>query len=764
MKRLNAGSRIAPVLLLALAMVASGAALGAATAPPEASPTPAPGETAASPDPPASPASPGPTPAPAAESRKDAKGKEKPKPVPQKGSPKDPEAPPTPDGADSTTPDKLKIYDKIDVTDRASDLVGIADSATEGVTGQTDLEKRPVLRPGEVLETVPGIMITQHSGSGKANQYYARGFNLDHGTDFRITVDGINVNMPSHGHGQGYSDLNFLIPELVDTVSYRKGPYDVRDGDFSAAGAADIEYVSTLPKAIAELTPGADGYLRTLVADSKKVGEGDLLGGLEVSRNNGPWVHPDDYGKLNGVLRFNRGDVANGFSLSAMGYTGTWNSTDQIPERAVTEGLLSRFGAIDPSDGGDSKRFSLSGDWRQGTEDSLTRVRAYGLYSNLNLFSDFTYFLDDPVHGDQFHQSDRRFVTGLAVSHEWQAQVLGREVGATVGIQGRQDDIHNGLFRTEDRLLLSTTRQDHIEQLGGGPYVEARVRWTPWLRTITGLRGDFYRATVTSDLAANSGTVTKSIGSPKVSVLFGPFDKTDFYVNAAYGFHSNDARGATITVDPTTGRPVERVEPLVRAKSLDVGLRTNLLPHIETSLTFFRLDLDSELVFSGDAGSTEPSRPTRRVGFELANFYKVSNHVTLDADLAYSHGRFTNFDPVGDHIPGAVEGVVSAGIALDDYGPFFGGLRLRYFGPRPLIEDNSARSHSSGLLNLRLGDHLVSGLDLRLDIFNLLNRAVSDVDYFYASRLPGEPAQGVNDIHFHPAEPREARLTVDWRF
>ncbi len=668
-----------------------------------------------------------------------------------------------PPGDAAPAPDKLHVYDQIDVTGRDSDLVGTADSATEGVTGHDDLAKRPVSRPGEVLETVPGVVITQHSGSGKANQYYARGFNLDHGTDFRITVDGIDVNMPSHGHGQGYSDLNFLIPELVDSVSYRKGPYDARDGDFSAAGAADIEYVTALPKAIAALTPGTDGYARALAADSVKVGEGDLLGGLELSKNDGPWVHPDDYRKLNGVLRWNRGDVANGFTISAMGYRGRWNSTDQIPERAVDEGLISRFGAIDPSDGGDADRLSLSADLRRGSETSLTRFRAFGLYSNLDLFSNFTYFLDDPVHGDQFHQLDRRFVTGFALSHEWTASWRGRDVETEVGLQTRYDDIHNGLFHTEDRLLLSTTRKDHIEQWGGGPYADVRVRWTPWLRTIAGLRGDVYDARVASDDALNSGTTRKAIASPKLSVLLGPFDHTDFYLNAGYGFHSNDARGATITVDPTTGQPVERVQPLVRARSFDAGMRTDLVPHLETSLTFFRLDLDSELVFSGDAGSTEASRPTRRTGFELANFYKLSERVTLDADLAYSHGRFTDFDPVGNHIPGAIEGVASAGVTFDRFGNWFGALRLRYFGPRPLIEDDSARSHSSSLLNARLGYHLANGLDLSLDVFNLLDRAVSDVDYFYASRLPGEPAQGVDDIHFHPAEPRTARLTAAWR-
>ncbi|HEY8022437.1 MAG TPA: TonB-dependent receptor, partial [Thermoanaerobaculia bacterium] len=302
-----------------------------------------------------------------------------------------------PPGAAAPPPEKLRIYEQIDVTGRASDLVGTADSATEGVTGHEDLEKRPVLRPGEVLETVPGVVITQHSGSGKANQYYARGFNLDHGTDFRITVDGIDVNMPSHGHGQGYSDINFLIPELVDSVSYRKGPYDARDGDFSAAGAADIEYLTSLPKALAELTPGTDGYGRAFAAASQKIGEGDLLGGLEISRDDGPWVNPDGYKKFNGVLRYNRGDAANGYTVSAMGYSGRWNSTDQVPRRAIDEGILSRFGTIDPSDGGDADRVSLSADFRRGSETSITRLRVFGLYSSLDLFSNFTYFLDDPV-------------------------------------------------------------------------------------------------------------------------------------------------------------------------------------------------------------------------------------------------------------------------------------------------------------------------------------------------------------------------------
>jgi hypothetical protein len=660
--------------------------------------------------------------------------------------------------------DHLKVYDQIQVIDRGSDLVGIADSAGEGVTGQQELAERPVLRPGEVLETVPGVIVTQHSGSGKANQYFLRGFNLDHGTDFRITVDDIPVNMPSHGHGQGYSDINFLIPELVDTVRYKKGPYYADEGDFSAAGAAEFTYVNTLPKGIAEVVAGDYGYDRLLVADSKKMwGGGDVLGAIEVDRNNGPWVHPDDYHKLDGVLRWNRGDASNGLTVTAMGYNGTWNSTDQIPERAVDEGLISRFGAIDPTDGGSSYRFSLAGDWRQGSDTSLTRFSAYVLRYGLNLFSDFTYFLDDPVNGDQFEQRDVRTVTGFQLEHQWVTDWSGRQLETSAGLQVRNDVIANGLYHTKDQMLLSTTQTDNIEQLGGGPFIQTRIGWTPWLRSVIGLRADEYYADVRSDIPENSGTRQSAILSPKLAVTFGPWDQTEYYFDYGYGFHSNDARGATIRISPTTGEPIEQVTPLVRAKGTDVGVRTSAIPNLETSVTLFRLDLASELTFSGDAGDTEAGRPSRREGIELQNFYRPLAWLTLDADYAYSRARFTDFDPVGDHIPGAIEDALSAGVVIDEAGPWYGSLRLRYFGPRPLIEDDSVRSHSSSLLNFRLGHRFGDRLSLAGDVFNLLNREVSDIDYYYASQLRGEPAP-VDDIHFHPAEKRSVRLEVIWRY
>jgi TonB dependent receptor/TonB-dependent Receptor Plug Domain len=667
------------------------------------------------------------------------------------------------DSQDKSEESTLQVYEEIQVTGRASDMVGVADSASEGVTGREDLEKRPILRPGELLETVPGVIITQHSGSGKANQYFLRGFNLDHGTDFCVTVDGIPVNMPTHGHGQGYSDLNFLIPEVVDSVRYKKGAYYADEGDFSAAGAAGIRYVDTLERGILHVAPGTEGYRRFVAADSFSLGSGALLGAVEYNQNDGPWERPDDFRKVNGLLRWSRGDAANGLTVTAMGYDGRWDSTDQIPERAVEQGLIGRYGLIDPTAGGSSHRYSLAAELRRGTERSLSRVHAWVLDYRLDLFSNFTYFLDDPENGDQFEQVDDRLALGFAAERQWLATWRGREVETTVGLQARGDDIANGLYSTRARQRLATTREDGVLQGMAGPYAQARVRWTPWLRTVAGLRADWFWADVESNLPANSGTAGDLLLSPKLSFLFGPWSRTELYANFGYGFHSNDARGATIRIDPRTGEPVGRVDPLVRARTADLGVRTEVLPGLQTAVTAFVLELDSELVFVGDAGLTEASRPSRRTGVELQTFWRPRPWLSLDADLAFSRGRFTDDAPEGDHIPGSIETAAALGLSVDDLGPWFGSLRLRHFGPRPLIEDESVRSNASTLVNSRLGYDFANGLSLALEVFNLFDEEASDIEYFYESRLPGE-SEPVADVHFHPAEKRSARLVMEWRY
>ena len=659
-----------------------------------------------------------------------------------------------------------QALEKVEIIGRAStSLVGVADSANVGTVTKAQLEARTVYRPGELLEATPGLVVSQHSGEGKANQFYLRGFNLDHGTDLRTTVDGMAVNQRSHSHGQGWTDLNFIIPELATGLEYRKGPYYASEGDFSTAGAVRLKYANTLPKGIADLSFGQNGYRRAAVANSSAVGDGNLLYAFEALHNDGPFVHPDNYGKINAVLRYSQGDAVDGFSVTGMAYKAKWNATDQITQRAIDSGLISsRFDAIDPSDGGNSHRYSVSGEWHRATETTSTKVNAYVIGWQLNLFSNFTYFLDDPVNGDQFHQPDKRTTSAVNASHTWQMPWRGQDSENTVGIQFQNDNVFNGLYSTQGRQTLSTTRADHIVESSVGIYIENATRWTDWFRTVAGVRGDSYRFNVRSDNALNSGKANASIGNPKLNLIFGPWAKTEYYVNLGGGFHSNDARGATIAVDPKTGNPADKVPGLVRSKGYEVGVRTSIIPGLQTALSVYQLDIASELIFAGDAGTTEAGRPSRRTGFEFANYYKLDNWLTIDADLAFAKARFKDADLVGNRIPGSVEGVASVALALDNIGPYFGALQWRYFGPRPLIEDNSARSSSTATFNGRIGYKINKDLRVELEGYNLTDRKASAIDYFYTSRLQGEPAAGVNGVHFHPLESRSFRVSLNANF
>ena len=658
-----------------------------------------------------------------------------------------------------------QTLERVEVIGSATSLVGVADSANVGTVTQKQLEARTVYRPGELLEATPGLIVSQHSGEGKANQFYLRGFNLDHGTDLRTTVDGMIVNQRSHAHGHGWTDLNFVIPELATGLEYKKGPYYASEGDFSSAGAVSIRYSDTLPKGIANVGLGENGYRRALVANSNALASGKLLYALEFMHNDGPFVHPDDYGKFNGMLRYSQGNLTDGFNVTGMAYKAKWNATDQIAQRAIDSGLISsRFDAIDPTDGGESHRYSLSTEWHHLTDTTATKVNAYVIAWQLKLFSNFTYFLDDPINGDQFSQPDRRTTSALNASHTWQAPWGGHESENTVGVQLQNDNIFNALHSTKARQLLSTTRADHIVESSVGVYAGNSTRWTDWFRTVAGVRADYYRFRVRSDLAANSGNASDSIVNPKLSLIFGPWAKTEYYVNLGGGFHSNDARGGTITVDPKSGDPADKVPPLVRSKGYEVGVRTSFIPGLQSSLSVYRLDFASELIFAGDAGTTKAGRPSRRTGFEFANYYKLQDWLTIDADLAFAKARFKDSDPVGQRIPGSVEGVASVALAVDNLGLYFGSLQFRYFGPRPLIEDNNVRSKSTSTLNGRIGYKMNKDVRVELEGFNLTNCKDSAIDYYYTSRLPGEPAAGVNDVHFHPIESRSFRVSLNVNF
>jgi hypothetical protein len=663
------------------------------------------------------------------------------------------------------------VLQKVEVSSRHYDnAIGSADAASQGTIRAELLKGRPAQRPGEVLEFVPGVIVTQHSGDGKANQYFLRGFNLDHGTDFATSVNGLPVNMPSHGHGQGYSDINFLIPELVDRIAYRKGPYFARNGNFSAAGSADIAYRSTLDENFAALTVGQRQFQRFVGAGSTAIGGGlNLLGAVEVQRNDGPWKLPERLRKSNGVVTLSGGTKAEGWSASLMGYDAKWQSTDQVPERLIAAGTLNgqafgRFDAIDKSDGGETRRTSLSGEWHRNTGSETTNVAAYAMNYRLKLFSNFTYALERPGDGDQFSQQDKRSVYGASASHAVEHRLGGLPARSEVGLQLRHDRIRVGLYDTVERRIIGTTRDDEVRETQLDVYGQTSVELTPWLRSVVGLRADQARFKVNSlSNQANSGSASARLLSPKLSLIAGPWAKTEFFFNAGRGFHSNDARGTTATVDPRTGDAVDKVPGLVAARGLELGARTEWVPGLQSSVALWKLDFDSELVYVGDAGATEANRPSKRHGIEWNNRYVPAPWLLIDADLAWTHARFADVDAACNRIPNAVDKVGSIAVTVRELGPWSASLQWRYLGSGSLIENNSVRSRSSLTTNLRVSRKLWDKAELTVDVFNLTDRKVNDIEYFYESQLPGEAAPVV-DRHVHPAEPRTVRVTLKMGF
>ena len=656
---------------------------------------------------------------------------------------------------------KRTFVNLADAEHPAENLVGIASSASQGAITAKQLDVRPFMRQGEVLETVPGVIITQHSGEGKANQYFLRGFNLDHGSDFAMTVAGTPVNMPTHAHSQGYSDINFLIPELVAGVQYRRA----RTSPTRAISPQQARATSITPRRSivhwCGWRAGRTSFGRVLMAASPRLGKGNMLAAFETSTNSGPWSIPDSYRKFNGVLRYSQGDNVNGLSLTFMGYHGRWNATEASPQRAIDSGLIDRFGSIDPTDGGHTYRYSVGGEWQHGSGNTLTKIQAYGLGYDLGLISNFTFFLDDPEHGDQREQVDHRFVTGARAFQKRQGRWGSHPVQNTIGLQFRNDDVMAvSLFHTEQRVRLETWNDASALVTSAGVYGENQVEWARWLKTTVGLRADGSRYDVTNRIdPRNGGTATAGIVSPKGTVTFGPWRSTELYVNAGTGFHSNSALGTTIRFDGN-GNPADPVTPLVRAKGAEVGVRTVAVPHLQSTVSLWALRLGSELVYNGDIGATEPGPASKRYGVEFANYFSPKPWLVFDGDLSWSHARFSEFNEAGPYVPEAVNVVVSGGASVDNFHRTFGSLRIRYFGPRPLIEDNSVRSKATTLLNAEGGYQLAKALRLNLQVYNLLDAEVSDIDYYFASRLPGEPLGGVEDIHVHPAVPRTLRLSM----
>ena len=664
---------------------------------------------------------------------------------------------------------------EIQVVGPRDTAIGTADSASEGAVERASYQSRPKLRPGDIVEAVPGVVATQHSGDGKANQYFLRGFNLDHGTDFAVTVDGMPVNMPSHGHGQGYADLNFLMPELVSGVRYRKGPYFAQSGDFSLAGSASLDYFSALEAPFAELTVGSHDFKRLLAAGSRTVDDQTWLGAVELEGNNGPWNVPENLKKANAVLRYSQGSPTRGFSITGMAYKSSWTSTDQVPERLIDSGALPRFGSLNPTDGGKTQRISLSGKWFDKGPNGDTEFSAYAIDYRFDLFSDFTYFLNNPVNGDQFEQTDRRRVFGAQGSHSVGNKIAGLDGLLSFGAQWRGDRIAEvGLYDTEARQRLGTVRNDKVSQDLFSVYGQQLVNFSERWRAYVGLRGDALRYDVQGREPVygplNSGKGRDAQLSPKFGLAFAPTPAHEFYFNAGVGFHSNDVRGATITTDPRSGLPADRVPALVKGRGAEVGWRFQPNEDLTATVALWQLALASELVYVGDAGTTEPGRASTRRGVEATLRWKFDRAWRLEVDGALSRARFKGAAPEGegDHVDNAVERVIAAGITYIE-GPLTASLRLRYMGPRALDTLNTVRSRATTLLNFGARYAVNRQLTLGLDVFNLAGRKGNDIEYFYASCTAGEVAGGscnggVNDRHVHPMEPRTVRVSARYTF
>lgn len=648
----------------------------------------------------------------------------------------------------------------IEITARADDLTGIATSSSQGVIGKKDLERRPILRSGELLEVVPGIAVTQHSGTGKANQYFLRGFNLDHGTDFNASFDGVPMNLPTHGHGQGYLDLNPIIPELVQSIEFGKGPFYADIGNFSSAGYAKYNTLSSLPKSLFIASAGEDNFYRNVMANSYQLEQGQFLYGFEAQHYDGPWVEEENAKKVNVLLKYSNEDEQSGYSLTGTGYYGEWDASDQIPQRAVDEGLISRFGQIDNDLGGRAQRHSINSAWWSADSTSRWRANVYAFYSTLDLWSNFTYFLNDPVNGDQFKQEDKRYVIGGNSDYVWLDESFGQFSENSIGVQLRHDYIPSvGLFQSQERNTIRTIREDRVNETNLGIYFSNETIWTDWFRTYAGLRGDAFRFEVDSKtIEENSGRRDDFAISPKLGLVFGPWYSTEYYLNIGKGFHSNDARGTTIEIDPETNMQIDTVDPVVESRGVDLGARTTFFTNVHSSVTLWYLELDSELVFVGDAGTTEPSGESKRYGVEFSNYYQPLDWLTLDLDMAFTHAEFT--DEEDDEIPNSVGRVITAGASVDFPNGIFGSIRARHFGDVPLVEDNSVDGGSTTVVNLQAGYAFLDNLAIRVDAFNLFNSSDDDISYFFESRLPGEPAAGVGDVHFHSVEPRTIRLSL----
>jgi outer membrane receptor protein involved in Fe transport len=697
--------------------------------------------------------------------------------------------------------------EQITVTAKRIELLGTAETASVGVVADEEIQLTPAYRPGQFLETVPGLIVTLHSGEGKANQFLMRGYNLDHGTDLATFVDGMPINQPTHAHGQGYTDLNFMIPELADEITYTKGTYYATVGDFGAVGSLRVSYRDTMPDAVSA-TVGTLDFQRILVAGSGALGNGHLLAATEVQHYDGPFVTPDDARKVNEVLRYSEGDERNGYSVTGMYYHQLWTNTTDIPIRAIVEGLVpNRFGTLDPTDGGRAQRASLSIQYHQSLGNGVFSANSFFIYNQLHLYNDFTHYLFDPVHGDQEDQFENRRVTGGAADYTLPISLAGIKNEISVGAVARYDLLGVGRAPSEGRASLSPGsgndpasffNSDQVYLFAGAGYFQAVTHWTAKFRSVLGLRDDYQHGTDVDYLAqlhetegyTNGGTAHQSLFQPKGSLIYTPTEDVEFYLSAGRGFHSADMRGVDQDKSIDLGLPGTPL--LAKQEGQEVGMRAQIEHNLTMTFALFNLWQQSETIIDPDVGMDSAGPPSRRYGYEINITYKLIRWLEFYGSYSGDHTRFTrNFDDgtghLGKYITDAPLATGAFALYLTDLGAWSGGLEYRYLGNYPLssgpcIDSAAAKDfpatpncataptlagqvNGKGFGELNMDAHYAfsRGWSASLGVYNILNSHAAAAEFWYVDRLKSEIGaypDGRADIHEHPLEPIMARFTI----
>jgi len=623
---------------------------------------------------------------------------------------------------------------------------------------------QPQGRPAQVLRLIPGFIAVEHSGgAGKADQYFLRGFDADHGTDVAFFSDGMPINFRSHAHGQGYTDLNFIIPETIEGLEVYKGAYLPEFGDFTTAGAVNFRTREAVKEGLVQAAGGQFDTQRYLLMFSPTKDKVRTLFAGEGYYTNGPFLNDNRYFRANLLAKATTNlSARDELSMTGTFHKAQWNASGEIPLRAVTDGTIDRFGAIDPSEGGKTLRSTARLNYHYDTPSGgQFYANAYGQYYKFDLFTNFTFFLNDPVNGDGIQQSDRRIIYGGDVGYKQKAEVFGLPSIGTIGVQTRVDNIHARLGMQTTRAPTGTTTDSDILEASYAPFVKAEVQPTSWMRLAGGLRAETFTFDVRNRCETCSeqpaGRKNSGIVLPKMNLILGPWARTEFFANYGEGYHSNDARSA---VAPASS-------PLARAKSYEVGIRSKPFgpEGIELIATAWQLDLQSELVFVGDEGTTELRGPSRRRGVEFAARGQLWGPLYVNGSVTYTKAEFRN----GDAIPLAPEITAYGALLLQWPEGLRSQLQATYLGVRPLIEDRSAKAPS--WVDVDLSERYVLPVKLlhgRLEAFffvqNLLNTKWEQATFYFTSRLRNEPAEGVPDIHFVPGNPRYFLGGLAWYF